>query len=108
MSGIKKRGEREKGEKCYFSFPSSCLGPLYFMYNIPKLRKFFGKRELGKWSPSRSLRTRMKGKRRKGKKPALSSAPGFSGEAQGNNSAEDFGVMTKIRADNHQTEIRLD
>jgi hypothetical protein len=37
-----------------------------------------------------------KGKRRKGEKSELSSAPGFSGEAQGNNSAEDFGVMTKI------------
>jgi hypothetical protein len=37
-----------------------------------------------------------KGKRRKGEKPALACVPGFSGEAQGNNSAEDFGVMTKI------------
>jgi len=38
----------------------------------------------------------MKGKRRKGEKPELSSAPGFPGEAQGNNSAEDFDVMTQI------------
>jgi hypothetical protein len=37
-----------------------------------------------------------KGKRGKGEKPELSSARGFPGEAQGNNSAEDFGVMTKI------------
>jgi hypothetical protein len=78
MSGIKKKGEkgekgkRRKGEKpgLYFSFPSSCLGtelcpklclgPLYFMCNLPKMCKFFGKRELGKWFPSRSLGTRMK------------------------------------------------
>ena len=65
------------------------------MYNLPKLCKFFGKRDLGKWFPSRSLGTRMKGKRREGEKPGLSSAPGFPGEAQGNNSAKDFGVMTK-------------
>jgi hypothetical protein len=31
-----------------------------------------------------------KGKRRKGEKPELSSAPGFSGEGQGNNRAGDF------------------
>ena len=31
-----------------------------------------------------------RGKGEKGEKPELSSAPGFSGEAQGNNSAEDF------------------
>jgi hypothetical protein len=31
-----------------------------------------------------------KGKRRKGEKPELSSAPGFPGKARGNNSGEDF------------------
>jgi len=35
-----------------------------------------------------------KGKR--GKKPGLSFAPNIPGDAQGNNSAEDFGVMTQI------------
>jgi hypothetical protein len=37
------------------------------MYNLPKLGKFLGKRELGKWFPSRSLETRMRGKGEKGK-----------------------------------------
>jgi hypothetical protein len=36
---------------------------------------------------------RGKGEKAKGERPELSFAPGFSGEAQGNNSAENFGVV---------------
>jgi hypothetical protein len=71
MSGINKRGKREKGEKGKMLFlvpklllgngimPQALLETSLFYVQPYKIVQIFRQGELGKWFPSRSLGTRM-------------------------------------------------